>query len=158
WLFGLARKARAQSQEALRVTADQICTLGPKLIERVANNAVLFLCVPSAHLVAGHHLKVVKAWGFRPTMMGFEWVKLRKGADPTHVTLADLHKSTGLTTRKNIEHVVLCKRGKSLRSRPLAQTGRALRAHCAIRGQRRARVPRAVQASVSIRVDSLGRR
>jgi hypothetical protein len=34
------------------------------LAARVAKNAVPFLCVPSAHLVAGHHLRLAKAWGF----------------------------------------------------------------------------------------------
>lgn len=94
-------------------TLEQLCTLPLK--ERVAKNAVLFLWIPSAHLVAGHHKVVAKAWGFTATAMGFVWVKLHKGCDPRLVTPDDLHMSTGLTTRKNTEFCVLCKRGRSLR-------------------------------------------
>jgi len=81
----------------------------------VVRHAVLFLCVPGPLLVIGAHLPLIKAWGFRPTAMGFVLIKLRPLADPANFTLADLHTGTGFTTRKNAEYVVLCKRGKSLR-------------------------------------------
>jgi len=48
--------------------------------------------------------------------MGFLWVKLKKGRDPTSVAPnADLFMGNRLTTRKNAEPVLLCPRGKSLR-------------------------------------------
>ena len=65
-------------------------------------HAVLFLCVPGPLLVIGAHLPMIKAWGFRPTAMGFVLIKLRPLADPTNFPLADLHIGTGFTTRKNV--------------------------------------------------------
>ena len=57
------------------MTVDQLCQL--PLAERVAQNAVLFLCAPGPLLVIGAHLPLIKAWGFRPSAMGFVLVKLR---------------------------------------------------------------------------------
>src|SRR5262245_39078759 len=94
-------------------TLTQLCTLPLKA--RVAKNAALFLWIPSAHLAAGHHLVVAKAWGFKVSSMSCTWGKLKKGRDPQLVTPDDLHMSTGLTTRKGCEFCVLCTRGRSLR-------------------------------------------
>ena len=44
------------------MTVDQLCQL--PLAERVARDAVLFLCVPGPLLVIGAHLPLIKAWGF----------------------------------------------------------------------------------------------
>jgi hypothetical protein len=95
------------------LTVDQLCQL--PVAEQVARNAVPFLCVPGPLLVIGAHPRLIKAWGFRPTAMGFMLIKLRPLEDPTNFTLADLHTGAAFATRKNAEYVVLCKRGKSLR-------------------------------------------
>ena len=116
WTFrsnSLAAPGRNPRRHYACLTVDQLCQL--PLAERVARNAALFLCVPGPLLVIGAHLPLIKAWGFRPTAMGFVLIKLRPLADPANFTLADLHTGTGFTTRKNAEYVVLCKRGKSLR-------------------------------------------
>jgi N6-adenosine-specific RNA methylase IME4 len=116
WTFSsnsLAAPGRNPRRHYPCMTVEQLCQL--PLAERVARDAVLFLCVPGPLLVIGAHLPLIKAWGFRPTAMGFVLVKLPPLADPTNFTLADLHIGTGFTTRKNAEYVVLCKRGKSLR-------------------------------------------
>jgi N6-adenosine-specific RNA methylase IME4 len=68
-------------------------------------DARLFLWVPSAFLVIGAHLPLVKAWGFTQTAMGFTWVKLNRGG-------RGLFMGPGLTTRKNCEYCVLARRGK----------------------------------------------
>ena len=47
--------------------------------------------MPGPLLVIGAHLPLIKAWGFRPTAMGFVLIKLRPLADPTNFPLADLH-------------------------------------------------------------------
>jgi N6-adenosine-specific RNA methylase IME4 len=96
------------------LTIPQLCTLPLKQV--VAENAVLFLCMPSSQLVIAAHLPLVEAWGFRPSAMGFLWVKLKKGRDRATVAPdADLFMGNGLTTRKNAEPVLLCPRSKSLR-------------------------------------------
>jgi hypothetical protein len=72
--------------------------------------------MPSSQLVSAAHLPLIEAWGFRPSAMGFLWVKLKKGRSPASVAPdADLFMGNGLTTRKNAEPVLLCPRGKSLR-------------------------------------------
>jgi N6-adenosine-specific RNA methylase IME4 len=95
------------------MTTDQLCTL--PLAERLAQDAVLFLAVPGPQLVIGAHLPLIKAWGFRPSGMGFVWIKLRPRADPANFTLTDLHTGTGFTTRKNADFILICPRGRSLR-------------------------------------------
>ena len=47
------------------------------MAERVARDAVLFLCLPGPLLVIGAHLPMIKAWDFRPKAMGFVLVNLR---------------------------------------------------------------------------------
>jgi N6-adenosine-specific RNA methylase IME4 len=75
--------------------------------EIVADNAACFLWVPGPLLVIGAHLPILKAWGFRPSAIGFTWAKTtRTGA---------FCCGNGLTTRKNAEFCVLGKRGRSVR-------------------------------------------
>lgn len=78
------------------LTIPQLCTLPLKQV--IAENAVLFLCMPSSQLVIAAHLPLVEAWGFRPSAMGFLWVKLKKGrdhGDPRHWRRVQGH-NTGL--------------------------------------------------------------
>jgi N6-adenosine-specific RNA methylase IME4 len=116
WLFrsnSLAAPGRNPRRHYGCETVEQLCEL--QVAERLAQDAVLFLWVPSPLMVIGAHLPLIKAWGFRATAMAFVWVKLRPLADPANFTVADLHTGTGFTTRKCCEFVVLGKRGRSLR-------------------------------------------
>jgi N6-adenosine-specific RNA methylase IME4 len=83
--------------------------------EHVADNAVLFFWITGPFLVTGAHLPIFKAWGFKPTAMGFTWMKLNKNAPTLFFTRDDLFMSGGFTTRKNAEFCVLGRRGRSLR-------------------------------------------
>jgi N6-adenosine-specific RNA methylase IME4 len=116
WQFksnSIAKPGRNARRHYACLTVEQLSQL--PLAERVAADATLFLCVPSPFLVIGAHIALTRAWGFRPTAMAFTWIKLRPHADPTNFTPADLSVGTGFTTRKSAEHIVLCRRGKSLR-------------------------------------------
>lgn len=95
------------------MTVDQLCEL--PLVNRIAQDAALFLWVPGPLLAIGAHIPLMQAWGFKPCAMAFTWVKLRPLADPSNFKLSDLHTGCGFTTRKNCEVVVLGKRGRSLR-------------------------------------------
>ena len=77
------------------MTVDQLCQL--PLAEQVARDAVLFLCVPGPLLVIGAHLPLIKAWGFRPTAMGFVLIKLRPLAGPAPASLAAAPAGMALT-------------------------------------------------------------
>lgn len=96
------------------MSVDEIAALPVKpLVER---EAVLFLWITSPFLVIGAHIKVMKAWGFTPTAMGFTWIKTKPGRNSMFGFLPeDLHMGTGHTTRKNAEFCIIGKRGRSLR-------------------------------------------
>ena len=111
----VARPGRNPRRHYELLTIPQLCTLGPKLKEVIADNAVLFLWVTGPQLVIGNHIPVMRAWGFEPTAMGFVWVKLYPNRDPQNFTLRALAMGPGHTTRKNAEYVLIGKRGDSLR-------------------------------------------
>jgi N6-adenosine-specific RNA methylase IME4 len=75
--------------------------------EIAADDAALFLWVPGPFLATGAHVRIMKAWGFKPTASGFVWVKTNRDGS--------LFCGTGFTTRKNAEFCILGKRGRSVR-------------------------------------------
>ena len=82
----------------------------------IAPEAVLFMWITGPLLVIGAHIPIMKAWGFKPTAMGFVWIKTNKNAPTMWIDPRDdLFFGGGHTTRKNAEYVVIGKRGKSLR-------------------------------------------
>ena len=83
--------------------------------EVVARDALLWFWTTGPLLAIGAHLKVMRAWGFEPTAMGFVWIKLNPNAPPVQFTARDLFFGPGLTTRKNAEFVVLGRRGRPQR-------------------------------------------
>ena len=81
----------------------------------VARDSYLFFWTTSPPLSIGAHMPVIRAWGFEPTAMAFTWVKLNPKASPVLFTEDDLFFGPGLTTRKNAEFVILCRRGSPKR-------------------------------------------
>lgn len=115
----LVMNARSPEKHYSVMTMPEI--LGLPVQDIVAPDCHLFLwatgpCLP-------HALRVMGAWGFVYSGMGFVWIKLRKRACDADaermVSLADLpsllHTGLGLTTRKNAEFVLLGRRGKPRR-------------------------------------------
>jgi N6-adenosine-specific RNA methylase IME4 len=90
-----------------------ICAMPVK--DLVAKNAILFLWITGPFLSIGAHLPLMKAWGFKPSGMGFVWVKLRPRAATLFVIEQDLATGGGFTTRKNAEFCLIGKRGRSVR-------------------------------------------
>jgi N6-adenosine-specific RNA methylase IME4 len=70
----------------------------------VANDALLALSVPSPFLAIGAHLPLIRAGGFKPSSIGFTWLKVNRNGSPL--------MGPGLVTRKCCEFVVLGRRGK----------------------------------------------
>jgi N6-adenosine-specific RNA methylase IME4 len=81
----------------------------------VADKAALFLWITGPFLAIGAHLPIMRAWGFKPSGMGFTWTKLNKRAATLFICPEDVFMGGGLTTRKNAEFCVIGKRGKSVR-------------------------------------------
>lgn len=75
----------------------------------------LFLWITGPFLSIGAHLPILKAWGFKPTAMGFVWVKLNRSVTGDTFRAKDLFMGGGFTTRKNGEFVILAKRGRPKR-------------------------------------------
>jgi N6-adenosine-specific RNA methylase IME4 len=78
--------------------------------EVAAGDSYLFFWTTGPLLSIGAHIPVIRAWGFEPTAMGFVWIKLNPKASPILFTEDDLFFGPGLTTRKNAEFVILCRR------------------------------------------------
>lgn len=83
--------------------------------ELAADNAILFYWETGPRIVLGKHIPIMKAWGFKPTAMGFVYVKLNPNAPMLLISLRDLFTGGGFTTRKNAEFCIIGKRGRSVR-------------------------------------------
>jgi N6-adenosine-specific RNA methylase IME4 len=83
--------------------------------DHVADDAALFLWITGPLFVLGAHLPVMKAWGFKPSGIGFVWIKLNPKAASLFFIKTDLATGGGFTTRKNAEFCLIGKRGRSVR-------------------------------------------
>ena len=131
WAFSSNSKAKP-GRNAMRhydvMSLDDIAAMPVKQI--VADDAVLAMWITSPLLVLGAHIPIFRAWGFKPTAMGWTWAKLNKRAPGLFHTAGDFFMGAGYTTRKNCEFVILGKRGKpgrksaSVRELIVAHVGR----------------------------------
>lgn len=80
-----------------------------------ADDCAMFLWITGPLLAIGAHLPLMKAWGFKPSGMGFVWIKLNPRAASLFMLKSDLAMGGGFTTRKNAEFVIIGKRGRSVR-------------------------------------------
>jgi N6-adenosine-specific RNA methylase IME4 len=116
WRFSSNSKAKP-GRNAMRhyptMTLDEICALPVR--ELAADVSMLALWITGPLLVLGHHVTVMRAWGFKPAAVGWVWIKLTKGGDRLFVTPRDIFMGGGFTTRKNAEFCLIGKRGRSLR-------------------------------------------
>ncbi len=100
-----------------RMTLEEICKL--PVDSWAAKDCHLFLWTTGHHLPQA--LKVMEAWGFDYSAMGFVWIKLDKNAPVMEtrgihlIALEDLFMGLGHTTRKNAEFCLLGRKGKPTR-------------------------------------------
>lgn len=80
-----------------------------------APDCALFLWITGPLLAIGAHLPLMKVWGFKPSGMGFVWIKLNPRAASLFMLKSDLATGGGFTTRKNAEFCLIGKRGRSVR-------------------------------------------
>jgi N6-adenosine-specific RNA methylase IME4 len=85
------------------------------VVEHAADNCVLFMWITGPFLAIAAHKPIMKAWGFKPSGMGFDWVKLNPKAGKLFMTERDFARGTGFTTQKNVEYCLIGKRGRSMR-------------------------------------------
>lgn len=87
-----------------------------------APDAHLWLWITGPFLARGDHALVMKAWGFKPSATGVIWMKLKRsvnGAQFQMISLNEIHRflhfGLGHTTRKNVEFLMLARRGNAKR-------------------------------------------
>src|SRR6185312_15612435 len=83
--------------------------------ELAASDAALFLWITGPFLAIGAHLPLMRAWGFKPSGMGFVWIKLNPRAASLFFLSDDVALGGGFTTRKNAEFCLIGRRGRSVR-------------------------------------------
>lgn len=111
---------RSASRHYRTMSLEEIQAMPVKQI--AAKNAHLALWITSPFLIAGYHLPILKAWGFKPSSTFVVWCKLKRSAGGRQlqmITLEELHRflhfGQGHTTRKNVEICVLARRGNARR-------------------------------------------
>jgi N6-adenosine-specific RNA methylase IME4 len=75
--------------------------------ELAADDCALLLWVTGPHLAISTHLAVIEAWGFRPSTIGFTWVKTNLDGSPA--------TGLGYYTRSNAEVCLIGIKGKPQR-------------------------------------------
>jgi N6-adenosine-specific RNA methylase IME4 len=120
--FAAGKKGRPQHYP--RMSDHEIAALPVRDI--AAEDCHLFLWVTSPKLYRAPGSKILltpqeiaAAWGFRFSGRAFVWVKthavLARAGDPMFVHKSSFHMGQGFTTRKNVEDVLLFKRGRPKR-------------------------------------------
>lgn len=109
----VARPGRNAMRHYDCMSLDEIAALPVKDV--VADDCALFLWITGPFLAIGAHLPIMRAWGFKPSGMGFTWVKLNKSAGRLFFFADDVFMGGGHTTRKNAEFCLIGKRGRSVR-------------------------------------------
>ncbi|HWW46288.1 MAG TPA: MT-A70 family methyltransferase [Xanthobacteraceae bacterium] len=95
------------------MSLDEIAALPVRSL--AAPDCALWLWITGPMMVAGAHLTIFRAWGFKPSGMGFVWVKLNPKASRLFFVKQDLAMGGGFTTRKNAEFCLIGKKGRSVR-------------------------------------------
>jgi N6-adenosine-specific RNA methylase IME4 len=92
---------------------DKIAALPVKQL--ASDDCALFLWFTWPHLILGHHLPIIEAWGFRPSTLAFLWVKTSPSASVVTLDGDGLHWGNGYCTRANSEVCLYATRGSPLR-------------------------------------------
>jgi N6-adenosine-specific RNA methylase IME4/ParB-like chromosome segregation protein Spo0J len=73
-----------------------------------ADDAVLFLWCTWPHITIGTHVEVIQAWGFKPSTVGFVWIKQNPNGE-------ELYWGNGYYSRSNSEACLIATKGSPLR-------------------------------------------
>jgi N6-adenosine-specific RNA methylase IME4 len=73
-----------------------------------AEDCALLLWCTGPHIAIGTHIKIIEAWGFKPSTIAFDWVK-------TNADGEGLHTGMGYWTRSNAEACFIATKGSLLR-------------------------------------------
>jgi N6-adenosine-specific RNA methylase IME4 len=109
---GLGRSAERHYST---MSLEGICEL--PVAEVCAKDSFCFLWITAPFLAQGHHVRVLEAWGFKPSSIAFAWVKTNSAERLAKAETWDevMFSGMGFTTRQNLEVVVLGRRGSPKR-------------------------------------------
>jgi N6-adenosine-specific RNA methylase IME4 len=99
---------KSPSQHYEVVSLEDICAL--PVANLAAKDCHLFMWTTAPHLLES--MKVIEAWGFNYSTVGFVWVKTTKRSPASIFTNKSLHWGMGYTTRQNAEFCLYARRGK----------------------------------------------
>lgn len=108
-----AKGLEGRPQHYGRMALKDICALPVQDV--AAKDCWLFLWTTGPHLEQA--FQVIKAWGFKYSGMGFDWVKLNPKAGELFLDKHSFAVNLGYTTRKNLEYCLLARRGSPKRLR-----------------------------------------
>lgn len=107
---GQTRRAPSRHYDTLSIA--EICAL--PVGELAAKDAHLFLWTTQPHLELS--FEVLRAYGFKYSSVHTHWIKLNpRAAGKLFIQEADFSMAMGFTTRKNVEYLVLGRRGQPKR-------------------------------------------
>lgn len=109
---------RSAEKHYRTMTIDDIAALPVEAT--AAKDCHLFMWITGPMLVRGDHLRIMDAWGFKPSSMAFVWIKATKRAFDNGKLFGFLDERSfamglGHTTRQNAEYVALGRRGSPKR-------------------------------------------
>jgi N6-adenosine-specific RNA methylase IME4 len=99
-------KGRSSEQHYDCMSLTEIAAL--PVASLAADDCALLLWCTWPHIAIGTHVKVIEAWGFKPSTVGFVWVKQNPSGN-------GLHNGNGYWTQANTEVCFIATKGKPLR-------------------------------------------
>lgn len=110
--YSIKGQGRSPSRHYRTLTLEEICAF--PVADVAARDCHLMLWTTQPHLEQS--FAVLRSWGFRYSSCFMFWVKLNPhSGDAIWITERDLHRGMGFTTRKNVEIVLLGRRGSPKR-------------------------------------------
>jgi N6-adenosine-specific RNA methylase IME4 len=80
-----------------------------------ADDCALFLWATGPHIAVASQVRVIEAWGFRPSTIAFVWIKTTRAASVVALGGKGLHVGQGYSSRSNAEFCFLATKGSPLR-------------------------------------------
>jgi N6-adenosine-specific RNA methylase IME4 len=104
---GASGKIRSAPDNHYRTSPlDEIAKL--PVSQLAAADCALLLWCTGPHIAIGTHVEIIKAWGFKPSTIAFDWIKQNPTGD-------GLHTGMGYYTRSNSELCFIATKGTPLR-------------------------------------------
>lgn len=112
------KNTRSPDRHYKTATIEQIMAL--PVADIAAKHSHLALWITGNLVVQGEHVRIMRAWGFKPSSVGWVWVKVNRSAWQGRFfsgldDMKDIFMGLGKTTRQNAEFVMLGRRGSPKR-------------------------------------------